>query len=375
MHTIRRWRRLAAWLAFLPPTTLVAGAALLTTSSLPAQATVGTNDYPAYLASAAKDSLVDPWNFYNRECTSFVAWRLNHDEGIPFTNHYKGAAFGNAYQWAGAAESVGIPVNGTPTPGSVAVYPASLPGSGGFGHVAYVDSVNNSAGTVTVEEYNFNVVGGYDQRIQAIDALGVQYIHFTTPPPPPPPPARPWAVFDPNDKAVEVYFRGADGALHERFWAAANGWSADLNLGSQITGDPTAMFDPNDGAVEVYFRGADGALHERFWTPANGWSADLNLGSQITGNPWPVYDPSDKAVEVYFRGADGALHERFWTAANGWSADLNLGSQITGDPTAMFDPNGAVEVYFRGADAGLHERFWTPANGWSADLNLGSSLA
>jgi surface antigen len=140
----------------------------------------GVNDYPSNLASAPKDSVIDPWDFYNRECTSFVAWRLNHNEGISFTNHYKGAHFGDAYTWASAAESLGIPVNGTPTPGSVAVYPSSLAGSGGAGHVAYVLSVNNSAGTVTLEEYNFNVVGGYDQRTQAISALGVQYIHFTS---------------------------------------------------------------------------------------------------------------------------------------------------------------------------------------------------
>ena len=31
------------------------------------------DDYPSNLKSAAKDALVDPWNFYNRECTSFVA--------------------------------------------------------------------------------------------------------------------------------------------------------------------------------------------------------------------------------------------------------------------------------------------------------------
>jgi surface antigen len=44
-----------------------------------ASATAGVDDYPANLKSAAQDSLVDPWGFYNRECTSFVAWRLNND--------------------------------------------------------------------------------------------------------------------------------------------------------------------------------------------------------------------------------------------------------------------------------------------------------
>ena len=42
------------------------------------------DDYPEELKEAGKDSLVDPWNFYNRECVSFVAWRLNDRNGLAF---------------------------------------------------------------------------------------------------------------------------------------------------------------------------------------------------------------------------------------------------------------------------------------------------
>lgn len=37
------------------------------------------DDYPEKYKNAAKDSLVDEWNFYNRECTSFTAWCLNSE--------------------------------------------------------------------------------------------------------------------------------------------------------------------------------------------------------------------------------------------------------------------------------------------------------
>ena len=69
----------------------------------PVTATVGINDYPSNLKSAAQDSRVDPWNFYNRECTSFVAWRLNHDVGIAFHNWYLGKHWGDAAIWKRAA--------------------------------------------------------------------------------------------------------------------------------------------------------------------------------------------------------------------------------------------------------------------------------
>src|SRR6476661_6733168 len=67
------------------------------------QATEGSDDYPARLKAAAQDALADPWMFYNRECTSFVAWRLNHDAGVDFSNYYGGVHWGDASNWKYAA--------------------------------------------------------------------------------------------------------------------------------------------------------------------------------------------------------------------------------------------------------------------------------
>jgi surface antigen len=143
-----------------------------------AQATPGVNDYP-YANSLPDQS--DAWNLLTRECTSFVAWRLNHDDGIPFTNFYGGVTWGNAGNWANAARAVGIPVNGTPTIGSVAEFPPFVDGALDFGHVAWVIGVGN--GTVTVEDYNFADAynGGtrfnYGQHV--VNTAGLNFIHFT----------------------------------------------------------------------------------------------------------------------------------------------------------------------------------------------------
>jgi surface antigen len=128
-----------------------------------AHAAIGENDYPSSLASAPLDSKVDPWSFYNRECTSFVAWRINNDDGVAFTNGMNGGHWGNAYQWWGNAGALGYPRNSTPTEGSIAWWDKNYDGARSAGHVAYVDSVS-STGAINVEEYNYLNAGGYDQR-------------------------------------------------------------------------------------------------------------------------------------------------------------------------------------------------------------------
>lgn len=122
---------------------------------------VGSDDYPAKLKSASQDSLVDPWFFYNRECTSFVAWRLNHDSGIPFTNKYLGHHWGDARIWKQAALDSGVTVDDAPVVGAVAWWAAGSVGSS-HGHVAYVDKVTPYS--IVIEEYNYLRRGYYDTR-------------------------------------------------------------------------------------------------------------------------------------------------------------------------------------------------------------------
>jgi surface antigen len=170
-----RWRpRLLAVLA--------AAVAAATVGVLPAgsaHATTGVNDYP-YATSAI--DVPDGWGFLTRECTSFVAWRIRHDLGISdFTNGWHGGWFGNAETWASNARNLGIPVNSTPTVGSVAQFPPNVDGAGSLGHVAFVIGVGN--GTVTVEDYNYaDAYDGYtyhNYSKHTVNTAGLNFIHFT----------------------------------------------------------------------------------------------------------------------------------------------------------------------------------------------------
>jgi surface antigen len=130
------------------------------------------NDYP-YAGSSMSGA--DPWNFYNRQCTSFSAWRLNQ-EGTEFHNYFRGPHWGDAHNWDNAARSAGVVVNGTARRGAIAQWEAGAYGASGAGHVAFVAAVHND-GTITIEEYNWSTYGGYGTR--RISAAGVSnYIHF-----------------------------------------------------------------------------------------------------------------------------------------------------------------------------------------------------
>lgn len=127
---------------------------------VPVAAIAGTDDYPAQWRTATQDSLLDSWGYYNRECTSYVAWRLHARNAYEMPR-----AIGNAGTWGAWFAQRGYAVDNSPAVGAVAE---------SAGHVAWVEAVNGD-GTVTVEEYNQNFQGVYGER--TVPASAFHYIH------------------------------------------------------------------------------------------------------------------------------------------------------------------------------------------------------
>jgi surface antigen len=100
--------------------------------------------------ASSRGCVLDSWNFYQGQCTSWVAYRLNQRSHVSFRNDFRGQHFGSAYNWGPAARRAGIAVNGTPAVGAVAWY--------SFGHVAYVEQTSPS---VVISEMNFNYHNGF----------------------------------------------------------------------------------------------------------------------------------------------------------------------------------------------------------------------
>jgi surface antigen len=115
------------------------------------------DDYPWRGAGGG----LSPLGYNTRQCTDFVAWRLNRDAGstgapwkLVWANMTPGG--GSASHWASAWNSHGWNTSHTPVIGAVAWFSGN--------HVAYVKAVNDD-GTVFIEEYNWGNRGAYHTRI------------------------------------------------------------------------------------------------------------------------------------------------------------------------------------------------------------------
>lgn len=131
----------------------------------------GNDTYPNKWRNADQDSMVDSWGMYNRECVSYTAWKVY--ESGRFMPYWGGR--GNANQWDDNARAAGIPVDGNPKVGDVAVK-----NSGPYGHVMYVEHVY-SDGSIYISQYNQSLNGTYSEAIisaEGVRSAGLQFIHF-----------------------------------------------------------------------------------------------------------------------------------------------------------------------------------------------------
>lgn len=90
----------------------------------------------------------DPLGYGCRQCVSYTAFKVGQRTG----NYPR--FWGNANQWPGSARSAGYQTGTTPRVGSVGVISA-----GTYGHVVWVEAVNDD-GTLIVSQYNYFNAGG-----------------------------------------------------------------------------------------------------------------------------------------------------------------------------------------------------------------------
>jgi surface antigen len=105
-------------------------------------------------------TIVDEWGYYNRYCTSWVAWSLFNKNGFNAQRY-----MGNAENWGAKARERGYAVDMYPGPGlgGVVGWWDGSKGMGEHGHVAWVESVIGE--NVIVLAYNVpNGSGAFSQR-------------------------------------------------------------------------------------------------------------------------------------------------------------------------------------------------------------------
>jgi surface antigen len=147
--------------------------ALAAAAPAAAQSGLVTGGYP-YASRCPKAGIqdrVDRWRMNTCNCTSYVAWALAR-------NGYRTDWFVpgrmDAWNWPNIAEEKGIPLEDTPRPGAVAVWPEW----GKRGHVAFVVAVH-AGGRFDVAEYNTpgHVRFGFDRRIDVRQNEHIVYLY------------------------------------------------------------------------------------------------------------------------------------------------------------------------------------------------------
>jgi len=123
--------------------------------------------YPQGWCYAPMDSIVDTWGMYNRECVSWTAYRVAASGR--YMPYWGGR--GNANLWDDNARAAGIPVDGNPQVGDVAVSNA-----GYYGHTMYVEAVFDD-GTFAVSQFNHDWGGTYS-FVPRMSRGNLVFIHF-----------------------------------------------------------------------------------------------------------------------------------------------------------------------------------------------------
>ena len=176
------------------------------------------DDYP--FQNATVDA-PDPYQLLFRECTSYIAWRMNQRAGTidpkypSFSNFMdqalctgqQGCYWGVAKHWYDNAMALGIRFDTPPQVGDIAQWVNGCGGACSAGHVAYVESAD-SAGNIIVSEYNYpEIPGGINHQFNL----------------------RPISV---DSKQYPQHF------IHMPYVKVS---TSDLNFGNQIVGSSTSL--------------------------------------------------------------------------------------------------------------------------------------
>ncbi|HEX4956186.1 MAG TPA: FG-GAP-like repeat-containing protein [Thermoanaerobaculia bacterium] len=133
----------------------------------------------------------------------------------------------------------------------------------------------------------------------------------------------PHGYYTAHNDSHQVVYRGTDGHVHELWWvgvAPVSGWDLSAVSGAPAAeSDPVGYYAAGSNTKHVFYRSADGHLHEIWWTPGGGMPLHRSLtlfssAPLAAGRPTAYYLASDGSHHVIYRGNDGHLHELAWSS-------------------------------------------------------------
>lgn len=286
-------------------------------------------DASSYIWTDANGNMYSPYRYVYRNCTDYVAWKLDTVNGWRHNG-----SIGNAANWGVWAKQNHIVVDSHPAVGAVAWYDANHDDS--YGHVAYVDSVEtNTDGIVTgvqVSEYN-NPAGSGAYHSGAIAPNSpTGYIHFADT-------ASAAAASQPSINKRLVGDVNGDGKADTVVMFGGTGVAkVALSTGSGFGYPGDWAFGQSKNATDYWLGDTNGdgkADLVAYYASLRAWFVSLSSGSGFwTPTEWSYDDPTFGAFSQAFIAdvnGDGKADKVEYMAASGnWFVSLSDGNGFWG---------------------------------------------
>jgi len=295
----------------------------------------------------------DKWNYYLRNCTSFVAWKL-WSLGVD-PKYFKN--LGDGGSWYTNAKNYGlVSVGTTPKVGAAAVAP-------GHDHVAYVSAINND-GTITIQEYNHDEKGDGDTWTGLPSNRGfTEYVYFAS------------KMTNPSITPASISFNGAlnvftvggDNQVYQTYWNGSS-WSGFSSIGGSFVSNPAVII--NVGALNIFERGPDNQIYTEY-NGGNGWSGwSSSLGRhQMKGNPAVIHYGSE--MDVFALDTNNVPYKATWNSTIDWGSGwTSMGNFMASSPAAI-QYGSEMDVFYRGGDNNIYKNTWNGSS-WGGFGSLGS---
>jgi glucosylceramidase len=179
----------------------------------------------------------------------------------------------------------------------------------------------------------------------------------------------PAVAVDPANDHRYVFWRGADGQIHEAWNDGA--WHGPINLGWQSASGPTAAASQS-GHEYVLWRGKDGDIHEVWYI--GGWHGPIDLttseGWGSAGKPSSplsvAVNPANDHQYVFWLDARGRIRES-WYDGN-WHRPIILGWHAKAVPSATVTDAAHQFLFWQAANGHIREAWYTGRWHGPADL-------
>jgi O-glycosyl hydrolase len=189
------------------------------------------------------------------------------------------------------------------------------------------------------------------------------------PPPPPASPAVLAAAVNAGNDHQYLFWRGADGDIHESW--NTDRWHGPVNTHWSSASAPTAGVTLA-GHQYVFWQNADGGLEEAWYnhgwhgprdlTTALGWGA----GTLLASAPSVAVNPANDRQYVFWRGANGHLYEA-WNLGR-WHPPVDTHWSSASAPSAAVTQADHQYVFWQSAKGDLEEASYV--GGWHGPQNL-----